>query len=55
MVNNRTVEYKVKNEGKLSITGRSVLSKDGKTVTNTEDGVNAKGEKVHNVVVAERQ
>jgi hypothetical protein len=32
-----------------------VISKDGKTVTNTDDGVNAKGEKVHNVEITEKQ
>jgi hypothetical protein len=54
-IDNRTVEYIVKNDGKVTITGRAVVSRDGKTVTSTETGVNAKGEKVHNVVVSERQ
>jgi hypothetical protein len=55
LVNNNTVEYTVKMNGKVTTTGRAVLSKDGKTVTSTETGVNAKGEKVRNVVVSERQ
>lgn len=55
MVDDRTVNYTVKTDGKVTTTGRAVLSKDGKTVTNTETGVNPKGEKVHNVVVGERQ
>jgi hypothetical protein len=55
MVDDNTVEYTVKMNGKVTTTGRAVLSKDGKTVTSTETGVNAKGEKVRNVVVSERQ
>ena len=54
-VDDRTVEYIVKTEGKVITTGRAVLSRDGKTVTSTETGVNAKGEKVHNVIVSDRQ
>jgi hypothetical protein len=55
IVNERTVEYTVKTNGKVTTTGRAVLSRDGKISTSTESGVNAKGEKVHNVVVSERQ
>jgi hypothetical protein len=54
-IDDHTVEYVVKTDGKVTTNGRAVLSKDGKTVTSTETGVNAKGEKVHNVVVSERQ
>jgi hypothetical protein len=32
-----------------------VISKDGKTVTSTDDGVNEKNEKVHNVEITEKQ
>jgi hypothetical protein len=55
LLNDRTVEYIVKTDGKVTTTGRAVLSKDGKTSTSTETGVNPKGEKVHNVIVSERQ
>jgi hypothetical protein len=55
MLNERTVQYIVKTDGKVTITGRAVLSKDGKTSTSTEKGTNAKGEKVKNVILTERQ
>jgi hypothetical protein len=55
MLNERSLEYIVKTSGKVTTTGRAVLSKDGKTSTSTETGVNPKGEKVHNVIVSERQ
>ena len=38
-----------------SVTSRTVISKDGKTRTQTATGVNAKGEKVNTVVVFDRQ
>jgi hypothetical protein len=54
-LNDRTLEVTVKNNGKVTTTARVLMSRDGKTVTSTETGVNAKGEKVRNVVVVERQ
>jgi hypothetical protein len=54
MVNNNSVEYTIKVNGKVTTKGRSVLSKDGKTATSTETGVNATGQKVRNVVVSEK-
>ena len=41
--------------GKQNVTGMIVISKDGKTRTLTQVGTNAKGQKVNNVVVYERQ
>jgi hypothetical protein len=55
MVNDNTVQFTRKSEGKVTTTGHAVLSKDAKTVTITETSVNSKGEKVHSVVVLERQ
>ena len=44
-----------KQNGKVTVTVRSVVSKDGKTMTNTVNGVNEKGEKFHEVEVLEKQ
>ena len=51
----RTVNVVVKENGKVTHTIHATVSEDGKTVTDTDDGVNDEGEKVHNVVVAEKQ
>jgi hypothetical protein len=45
----------VKQNGKVTVTVRSVVSKDGRTMTNTVDGVNEKGEKFHEVEILEKQ
>jgi len=45
----------VKQNGKVTVTVRSVVSKDGRTMTNTVDGVTEKGEKFHEVEVLEKQ
>jgi hypothetical protein len=37
------------------MTTRSVVSKDGKTRTTTQTGTNAKGEKVNNTIVYDKQ
>ena len=41
--------------GKKSVTEHWVLSKDGKTRTNTQTGTGPKGEAIHNVIVSEKQ
>ena len=41
--------------GKQNTTGMIVVSKDGKTRTLTQVGTNAKGQKINNVVVYDRQ
>jgi hypothetical protein len=46
---------KIKVEGKLVDDARSSISKDRKTLTDVDDGINMKGEKVHNVEVFEKQ
>src|SRR5215813_12591005 len=50
-----TVEFTRKKAGKVVSTATSVVSKDGKTRTVMEKGVNAKGEKFSNIVVYEKQ
>jgi hypothetical protein len=50
-----TSEAVTKLDGGGTVTTRSVISKDGKTRTMTTRGANAKGEKVNNVVVWDRQ
>jgi len=52
---NHTIEFTRKKDGKVVLTGTMVLAKDGTTRTVTTTGVNAKGEKIHNVGVYERQ
>jgi hypothetical protein len=54
-VDARTLHVVVKQDGKVTHTIHAVLSKDGKTVKSTDTGVNDKGEKVHNIEVAEKQ
>ena len=50
-----TVEFTRFKGGKSVSTGRRVLSRDGKTLTFTESGVNAKGQKYSSTAVYERQ
>src|SRR5262245_11458310 len=54
-INAYKVESTLKREGKVTATGTSVISKDGKTQTFTTQGVNAKGEKIINTWVFEKQ
>lgn len=51
----RTLETVSKKGGTATITGRIVLSADGKTRTNTQTGTGANGQKVNNVLVFEKQ
>jgi hypothetical protein len=51
--NERTVTFK--RGGKVMMTSKAVVAKDGKTMTITQDGTNAKGEAVHNVLHYVRQ
>ncbi|MCI0337838.1 MAG: hypothetical protein L0226_09690 [Acidobacteria bacterium] len=53
-INAYKVEYTLKKAGKVVSTGTRVISKDGKTLTLTAKGVNAKGEKVNNTTVFEK-
>lgn len=50
-----TMVRTTKKAGKVTIVLRRVVSRDGKTLTVTATGTNAKGEAVHNVTVFEKQ
>lgn len=50
-----TYENVAKLKGKALTTTRVVVSKDGKTRTNTATGMNAQGQVVNNVIVWEKQ
>ena len=43
-----------KKDGKTTITAKVVVSKNGKTMTITQTGTNAKGQTVHNVAVYDK-
>ena len=51
----RTIRLVMKTAGKVMTTQTSVISSDGKTRTATTIGVNAAGQKVHNISVYEKQ
>ena len=51
----RTLEMVSKKGGKVTLTQRNVLSVDGKTRTVTTTGIDATGQKVHNVAVFEKK
>jgi hypothetical protein len=51
----RTTERTDKKGGKVAQTLRRVVSQDGKTMTVTTKGTNAKGEAVNNVALFEKQ
>ena len=54
-INANTVEFTRKRAGKVVQTATSVVSKDGKTRTITTTGVNAQGQKIHNIAVYDKQ
>ena len=54
-INEHTVEATRKKSGAVVHTARRVVSKNGKVMTITMTGKNAKGEKVHNVAVYDKQ
>ena len=54
-VDANTTEFTEKKAGKVVLTGTRVVSKDGKTLTITTKGTNAKGQKVDNVTVDDRK
>jgi hypothetical protein len=51
----RTTERTNKKGGKVTVIITSVVSQDGKTITNTVKGTNAEGQTVSNVTVWEKQ
>jgi hypothetical protein len=54
-VDDRTVEHTWNFGGQGKMSGRGVLAKNGKTMTYTLTGTNAKGETVHNVEIYGKQ
>lgn len=54
-VDANTLEVTTKRAGKVAGTGKVTVSKDGKTRTVTQMGTNAKGEKINNVMVYDKQ
>jgi hypothetical protein len=54
-VDDRTMELTVKKDGKVTVSGRIVVAADGKTRTVTTSGTDAKGKKVKNMAVYDKQ
>ena len=54
-INSRTLALKGKKNGKVTLTGRIVISGDGKSRTVTTTATNAQGKKVTNVTLYDKQ
>jgi hypothetical protein len=54
-LNDRAIRFILKHEGKVVVSGRLVVSKDGKTMTAYEKGEDMKGRKLDNVEVFDKQ
>jgi hypothetical protein len=54
-IDDRTLELTVKKGGKVTMSGRIVLSADGKSRTLTASGTDAAGKKVHSTSVYDKQ
>ena len=54
-IDSRTIETTFKRDGKAVGTLRRELSADGRTMTATFEGISPKGEKIHYIVVYEKQ
>jgi hypothetical protein len=54
-IDDHTLGLNIKKNGKLTISGRIVVSADGKTRTVTTSGTDSKGNKVSSVAVYDRQ
>jgi hypothetical protein len=54
-IDDNSYENTWKKGGKATMTAKVVVSKDGKTLTVTQTGTNAKGQAVSNVVVYDKQ
>lgn len=53
-IDDRAYQYVTYVKGKTTTTTRIVISSDGRTATATTTGVNAQGQKVHNISVSKR-
>jgi hypothetical protein len=54
-IDDRTLELTVKKSGKVTMTGRAVVSADGKSRTVTISGTDAAGKKVKTIAVYDKQ
>ena len=54
-IDDRTLEVTNKKDGKVTVTGRIVVSVDGKSRTLTLSGMTAKGKKFKNIAVYDKQ
>lgn len=54
-IDDNTYEASLKGKGKATMTSRNVVSKDGKTRTQTQTGTDAQGKAINNTVVYDRQ
>ncbi len=54
-IDDDTYEATLKSKGKVTLTSRTLISKDGKTRTQTQTGTDAKGGAVNNTPVFDRQ
>ena len=54
-IDDRTLDFTIKKGGKVTITGRIVVSADGKSRTVTTSGTDAKGKKFTNTAVYDKQ
>jgi hypothetical protein len=54
-IDDRTLGLTVKKGGKATVTGRIVVSADGKSRTVTTSGTDSKGKKFHNTAVYDKQ
>jgi hypothetical protein len=54
-IDNHTLAFTLKKDGKVTITGQAVLSADGKTRTVTTSGTNPQGKKVKGSTVYDKQ
>lgn len=54
-IDDRTLEFSGKKGGKVTVTGRVALSADGKVRTTTTTATDAKGQKVQNIAVYDKQ
>ena len=54
-VNSRTLTFNAKKDGKVTLTGRVVISANGKTRTVTTWGTNAQGQKIKSMAVYDKE
>jgi hypothetical protein len=54
-INDRTLELTVKKEGKVTLSGRIVMSADGKSRTVTVSGTDSSGKKFQTIAVYDKQ